>query len=516
MTATVEDPAMTEIALLDLSSIAYPIFLTSTSEPDPDYTSMKIVERVRALTANHPYAAVCCDSGRSFRHDISPSYKAQRTQPANAAALHHQIRLAVERLQADGYPAWAVKGFEADDLIASATALALGLADVTVLIITGDKDLFQLVQPRVRAMSVRSGTVYDVAGVAEKFGVKPHQIRDYLALCGDPSDNIKGAKGIGPKTAAMLLNAYGSLDGIYANLNQHGTQFKPALATSLREFEARRAEVLSLVTLRTDAVVPFLELDTPRTPRDAGPMEIEAMNEQIEMPPDVAQAAAAPEFSPVAAAARQQQQVQAAIAREEQAVERITPTPASIAVQPDVLAAAPHEFERQLEPRSLPQAMQLANAMHKARMFNGYGAPEAVLSTILAGRELGLQAIASLRGFHVIEGKHALAADAMRGLVLRSGQAKYFRVVERTPERATFETWRAEDPEPIRLTYTREEGYAAFKPELPDTERKKKWDASAWGKHPADMCAARASSKLARLVYSDILFGLYAPEELRD
>jgi hypothetical protein len=73
--------------------------------------------------------------------------------------------------------------------------------------------------------------------------------------------------------------------------------------------------------------------------------------------------------------------------------------------------------------------------MYKARLFNAYGTPEAVLSTVLMGRELGLQATASLRAFHLIEGKHALAADAMRGLVLRSGVAKYFRCVERTADR---------------------------------------------------------------------------------
>jgi hypothetical protein len=188
---------------------------------------------------------------------------------------------------------------------------------------------------------------------------------------------------------------------------------------------------------------------------------------------------------------------------------------------PDALAPAPVEFERQLEPRSIGQAAALSKAMFAAKMFNGYGSESAVLSTVLAGRELGMHAIASLRAFHIVEGRHSLAADAMRGLVLRSGVAKYFRIVERTAERATFETWRVGEPEAVRLSYTLAEGRQAYGFEAGLNEKaaaelEGKWQRSAWGKHPADMLAARASSKLARLVYSDILFGLYAPEELRD
>lgn len=177
---------------------------------------------------------------------------------------------------------------------------------------------------------------------------------------------------------------------------------------------------------------------------------------------------------------------------------------------PARVVAPPAEWGKQLEPRSMGEAAKLAEYMHQARLFPGYGSPQAVLSTILAGRELNLDAIASLRAFHIIDGKHALAADAMRALVLRYGAAKYFRCVERTAERVTWETWRLNDPEPQRLTYTIEQGKAAW------SKDERAWKQSGWGRHPEDMLSARASSKLARLVYSDILLGLYAPEELRD
>jgi hypothetical protein len=160
------------------------------------------------------------------------------------------------------------------------------------------------------------------------------------------------------------------------------------------------------------------------------------------------------------------------------------------------------DYERQLEPQSMNQAVQLAQLLFKARLFGAYGTPEAVLSTVLSGRELGLSAMASLRAFHIVEGKPTMAADALRALVLKSGKAKSFRCTERTATAATFSTQR-QDEEPMTLRYTIEEAQAAGLVK----------NGSGWTKNPADMLVARASSKLARLVYPDVVAGLYAPEE---
>ena len=160
------------------------------------------------------------------------------------------------------------------------------------------------------------------------------------------------------------------------------------------------------------------------------------------------------------------------------------------------------DYERQLEPQSMNQAVQLAGLLFKARLFGAYGTPEAVLSTVLSGRELGLSAMASLRAFHIVEGRPTLAADALRALVIKSGKAKSFRCTERTPTAATFVTQREGD-EPMELRYTIEEAHAAGLVK----------NGSGWTKNPADMLVARASSKLARLVYPDVVAGLYAPEE---
>jgi hypothetical protein len=127
-----------------------------------------------------------------------------------------------------------------------------------------------------------------------------------------------------------------------------------------------------------------------------------------------------------------------------------------------------------------------------------------VLSTILAGRELGVGAMASLRGFHIIEGKPAMSAGLMTALILRSGKAKYFRCVKSTSDVATFRTERIGDGEPVEVTFSMEDAKRAGLVK----------EKSGWAKFPADMLVARATARLARLVYPDICFGLYTPEEL--
>jgi 5'-3' exonuclease len=491
-----------ELLLIDLSSIAHPIWHMSQSEPDPNATCTKVVDRVRALSSQHPHAAICCDSGKSFRHDVDPSYKSQR--PPAEETLHHQIRLSREQLARDGFPVWSVKGFEADDLIASATVQALAIPDTTVLIASADKDLLQLVNHRVKAKSMRDGSIVDEDAVKARYGVTPAQMRDYLSLVGDTSDNIVGAKGIGPKKAAELLNLFGSLDDLYAAIDNATGVFSVAIRTSLVEFRERLPRVRELIALRTDVEIPFAEIAAERAPKDAAPME--------DIMPDDLTAVAEPEQMPTPAASDG-----AAVVPPTTVAPREEPK--ALAVQtPDVLGPAPAEWEKQLEPRSIREAQGLATAMFQARLFNGYGSAPAVLSTIMAGRELGMQAIASLRGFHIVEGRHMLAADLIRGLVLRSGLANYFRCTERTPTKATFNTHRKGDPEPISLTYTIEEGRIAFGivPELTEKDRAAKeasWLKSGWGRNPADMLVARAGAKLARLVYPEVTFGLYSPEE---
>lgn len=207
-----------ELVFVDLSSVAHPIWHMVTKEPDPNACANAIIEKVHTLTGGHAHVAICLDMGRSFRKDLVASYKA--TRPAQDAALQHQINHAVEQLAAEGYPCWGVSGYEADDIIATAVARTLNLPpEVTALVVSADKDLLQLVGPRVRVQSVATGIVLDEPGVIARFGVTPAQMNDYLCLVGDTSDNIKGALKIGPKGAALLLSTFGTIDRIYAALD---------------------------------------------------------------------------------------------------------------------------------------------------------------------------------------------------------------------------------------------------------------------------------------------------------
>lgn len=471
------------VVLIDLSSILFPIWHMSQGEPDTNHTSTATVAKVRALASGQPHVAVCCDSGKSFRAEIDPTYKATRGE--RDATLIHQLQLAQERLLEDGFPVWSQKGMEADDLIATAARIATERG-MEVLVVSADKDLLQLVSPTVRVKSLASGTEYDEAGVEAKLGVKPAQVRDYLTLVGDASDNVKGAHGIGPKTAAKLLFVHGDIETVLAEAKKEPSSLKPSEAASLREFEARSPTVRSLISLRYDADVPFEQILKDRVPAAAGTFATEEEEEEVEVPET-----------------EEKRQPNGTVVMETVK----TQTQAAPDLLADVIAATPVEWERQLDPRSMRDARALAQDMFASRMFSAYGTPHAVLSTILAGRELGMPAMVSLRAFHVIDGKATLSAEAIRARVITSGKAKFFRCTKRTATSATYETQRGDDP--IRtLTYTIEEAKAAW------TKGDAKWAASAWGTAPSDMLIARCSSKLAREVYPDVTLGLYAAEEM--
>ena len=153
----------------------------------------------------------------TFRHKLSPAYKGNR--PSMPEELSQQIPYLHALIKALGIPLHSLAGAEADDIIGTLTKRALAEGH-HVLISTGDKDMAQLVNEHVKLEDSFKERVLDEAGVFEKFGVHPHQIIDYLTLMGDASDGIQGVPGIGQKTAAKLLNEYGSLDNIIANVDQ--------------------------------------------------------------------------------------------------------------------------------------------------------------------------------------------------------------------------------------------------------------------------------------------------------
>lgn len=210
---------------------------------------LRIIEEYRP-----EYLAVTFDSHeKTFRHEKYEAYKANR--PAPPDDLISQLPEIRELIRAFGIPLVIMPGFEADDLIG--TAARKFENDCRVYIVTPDKDMSQLVHDGVRILKPgKKQNEFELVGSAEvkaQFGAPPEQFIDLLTLTGDTSDNIPGAKGIGPKTASSLLEKYGTLEGIYANLDT----LTPKTRQSLEAFREMMPLVRELVTIRTDLDLPL-------------------------------------------------------------------------------------------------------------------------------------------------------------------------------------------------------------------------------------------------------------------
>ena len=168
------------------------------------------------------YAILSFDLGKpQFRFDAFPDYK--RGRPGMPDDLRAQFPIVREIAQMMGMPIRELEGYEADDVIGTLTKKATA-AGVDTMIVSGDLDGLQLVDDHVRLLTTRMGVaatvIYDEAKVMERYGLRPDQMLDYKALKGDTSDNIPGVPGVGEKTAITLLQEFGTLDELYANLDQ--------------------------------------------------------------------------------------------------------------------------------------------------------------------------------------------------------------------------------------------------------------------------------------------------------
>ena len=249
-----------ELFLIDGNSLVYRAFFalpesiaTSTGQPTNaifGFASML----VKILTDYGPKATlVVWDAGSSGRKEVYAEYKAQRQSRPDL--LREQWPHFEPLVDAFGYRNVSVEGYEADDVIASLVEQARG-ADVPVMVVTGDRDAYQLVGDGVRIMTTSRGItdtrVYDREGVVARYGIPPELIPDFIGLKGDTSDNIPGVPGIGDKTAAQLLQQFGSLEEVLdhvedisgakrkQNLLEHAEDARVSkeLATARRDVEA--------------------------------------------------------------------------------------------------------------------------------------------------------------------------------------------------------------------------------------------------------------------------------------
>jgi DNA polymerase-1 len=187
--------------------------------------------------------------GKNFRHDLYPEYKANR--PPMPDDLRCQIEPIHQIIRAMGLPLLIVPDVEADDVI-GVLANQATMQKVDVVISTGDKDMAQLVSEHVTLINTMTNVAMGIEGVVEKFGVRPDQIIDYLALVGDSVDNIPGVPKCGPKTAVKWLTAYDSLEGVMANADQ----VKGKVGEYLRESIPFLPLSYQLATIKLDVELP--------------------------------------------------------------------------------------------------------------------------------------------------------------------------------------------------------------------------------------------------------------------
>src|SRR5512139_845240 len=252
---------MPTLVLVDGSSYLYrafhalPDLRTSQGEPTGALRGVLAMLRRMVEDGKPDYFAVVFDApGKTFRDDWYPEYKSNR--PPMPDDLVRQLEPLQELVRANGWPLLVVDGVEADDVIGT-LAKAAKRAGIDTLISTSDKDLAQLVEPGITCVNTMSNETLDAEGVVAKFGVRPDQVLDLLALTGDAVDNVPGVPKVGPKTAAKWLAQYGSLDNIVA----HAAEIGGVVGENLRASLEWLPQGKRLLTVKTDCELPVAPRD---------------------------------------------------------------------------------------------------------------------------------------------------------------------------------------------------------------------------------------------------------------
>ena len=246
---------MKKLYLVDVSSMFFRAFYAIRPLTNPAGLPVNAIYGFLSMTVKllreikPDYMAFCFDRAEpSFRKEIDPNYKANRTEmPQDLALQLPYIRTLSEAL---GIHCLDKENYEADDIIGTLTRLGRE-HNLEVVIVSGDKDFAQLIKPCVSMYDTMKDVRYDEAGAIEKWGVEPRKMIDYLALVGDSSDNVPGVAGIGPKGAQKLLSEYESIEDIYANIDKiTGATQKKLIASKDNAFLSKK-----LVTIVCDIPV---------------------------------------------------------------------------------------------------------------------------------------------------------------------------------------------------------------------------------------------------------------------
>ncbi|MDD2722465.1 MAG: DNA polymerase I [Methylovulum sp.] len=261
-------PSSQYLILVDGSSFLFRAYhaIPMLNSPDgkPTNAIHGVTNMLRKLMSDYAseHISVVFDApGKTFRNDLYEAYKAHR--PPMPDDLRVQIEPLHQLIRAMGLPLLMESGVEADDVMGTLACRGKE-SGYHVILVTGDKDMAQLVNEQVILENTMSNTRMDIQGVIAKFGVRPEQIVDYLALMGDTVDNIPGVPKVGPKTAAKWLEQYGTLE----NLVAHAHEIKGKIGENLRDALEFMPLAKQLTTIQCDLELPFGVEDLKQQPMD--------------------------------------------------------------------------------------------------------------------------------------------------------------------------------------------------------------------------------------------------------
>lgn len=528
---------MKTLAIIDVAGIWHS-FWHASSDQSVGEAFKQTIAKVNSLREGYDHCAVCLDSPPYKRKQISEAYKAQRDKPPEVMLA--QYARTKQRLADDGLAVFAAPGYEADDIVATLVTQAMALPKeerLAVTVISADKDLLQLVddEAMVRAHSFSTGLNFDAEAVREKFGVYPAGMLDLLALCGDKSDNVPGVPGVGPKTAAVIVNSPEGLEGALVGEPIDG------ITPRIRDLIADNRETVKLarrlIALSTDAPVILADVFAYRTPKpitdQSKPRNMDAEDAEFEDLEEGLPVAAAEATAATVMAQGGPQPAAAAVVTAPSAPATV-PGPSVVAAQPvaakpvqriaaaaqtTALARVEPSFDMALEPKNGTAAMELAKVICESRLYPKLGSVEAIYTIILRGRELGLTAGAALDNIEFYEGKPALKAHLIVDRAKRHPDCEWFRFVGGDDTYAEYETKNRLNPDVTRLKYTIEQAkQAGLCPEViraaKVAKEGEKDSRNNWEKRPAEMLRKTCAVQLTRIEYPAASGGLFAPEEL--
>lgn len=447
----------------------------------------KATQGVLSAVATHRQSfdrvALCVDSGKSWRASIWPGYKANRED--RGEPYREQLRATLDRLVKDGcvvFRAPEIEGgyAEADDVIGTLCNWARE-GGHEVMILSADKDMFQLVQDGVGVISLASGSVYaDRAAVTAKMGVPPEHIADLLALMGDTSDNYKVCDGVGPKTAQRLIELCGHALAVLRPEHWDRLHEKEYLGDALgQKFRATVPQEKLFAATRVATILRDL------------PIDFEPLLQEPVFAPLTEDAAPAAEAAPV-------QAVQVSALAPRAAVPA-----AALAVRP----AALHEvvLPYWAQPNYLGSLWDVAKAFHSARCFPNVMNPEQVMVVGMMAHEDGIGLATAMQHAYFVHGRLCWSATYLLMRARASGEVDVFDVIK------------SNDLECMIRVKRRGSSVKDVSFKLDEAVRAQLVKADGnWKKWPVEMLLARCIARALRQEFRDLIGGRYVPEEMSD